>query len=229
MPAEDARLVARLRARGRDADRQDERARVRHGLAHVQQRLRHDASIRTTRRKSAGGSSGGAAAALAAGMLPIADGSDLGGSLRNPANFNNIVGLRPTVGLVPPAPDALPFLGSVKGPMARTVDDVAFLLGVMAGPDPRDPSCYPSIRRFAAPLERDFRGVRVAWCPDLGGFRSIRACATCWTPARDVRGSRLHRRRCAPDLTGADDVFLTIRASAAPATSGRCSTSTAIR
>src|SRR5437762_1084209 len=74
--------------------------------------------------KSAGGSSGGAGAALAAGLLPIADGSDLGGSLRNPANFNNIVALRPTVGLVPNAPTFLPFLGFlVKGPMARSVDD----------------------------------------------------------------------------------------------------------
>src|SRR6266508_4419791 len=90
------------------------------------------------RTKSAGGSSGGAAAALATGMLPIADGSELGGSLRNPANFNNIVALRPTVGLVPTAPTLLPFIGfSVKGPMARSVSDTAFLLSVMAGPDPR--------------------------------------------------------------------------------------------
>ena len=81
--------------------------------------------------KSAGGSSGGAGAALAAGLLPLASGSDLGGSLRNPANFNNIVALRPTVGLVPSAPVALPFLGfTVKGPMARSVADVAFLLSV---------------------------------------------------------------------------------------------------
>ena len=95
--------------------------------------------------KSAGGSSGGAAAALACGLLPIADGSDLGGSLRNPANFNNIVALRPTVGLVPTAPNPMPFIGfGVKGPMARSVADVAFLLSAIAGPDPRDPACYPS-------------------------------------------------------------------------------------
>src|SRR6185295_11143397 len=76
--------------------------------------------------KSAGGSSGGAGAALATGMLPIADGSDLGGSLRNPGNFNNIVGFRPTVGLVPTAPSQLPLLGfAVAGPMGRTVTDVA--------------------------------------------------------------------------------------------------------
>src|SRR5207245_9105855 len=83
--------------------------------------------------KSAGGSSGGAGAALAAGMLPLADGSDLGGSLRNPANFNNVVALRPTVGLVPAAPSTIAFGGfAVKGPMARTVTDTATLLSVMA-------------------------------------------------------------------------------------------------
>src|SRR4029079_2896581 len=122
--------------------------------------------------KSAGGSSGGAGAALASGMLPIADGSDLAGSLRNPGNFNNVVGMRPTVGLVPTAPTALPLLGfAVAGPLARTVSDVAWLLSVMAGPDPRDPvgvRSAPAI--FRAPLGRYFRGARVAWCPDLGGL-----------------------------------------------------------
>src|SRR5262245_16346007 len=92
--------------------------------------------------RSAGGSSGGAGAALTTGMLPIADGSDLGGSLRNPANFNNVVALRPTVGAVPTAPDPMPRLGfSVNGPMARSADDVALLFYAMAGPDPRDPGC----------------------------------------------------------------------------------------
>ena len=122
--------------------------------------------------KSAGGSSGGAAAALASGMLPIADGSDMGGSLRNPGNFNNVVGMRPTVGLVPSAPNAMPLLGfSVNGPMARTVADVAFLLSVIAGPDPRDPGCAPSDpSAFRGALNRSFNGTRVAWCPDLGGL-----------------------------------------------------------
>src|SRR5262249_9986351 len=122
--------------------------------------------------KSAGGSSGGAGAALAAGMLPIADGSDLGGSLRNPGNFNNVVGLRPTVGLVPTAPSPLPLMGfSVNGPMARSVSDVALLMSVMAGPDRRDPGCYPSDPSvFLKPLERNFTGTRAAWCPDLGGL-----------------------------------------------------------
>lgn len=120
--------------------------------------------------KSAGGSSGGAGAALAAGLLPIADGSDLGGSLRNPANFNNIVALRPTVGLVPTAPSTLPFASVlVKGPMARSVPDVAYLLSILAGADPRDPASHPSDpTRFAERLDPEVRGRRVAWSLDLG-------------------------------------------------------------
>jgi amidase len=124
--------------------------------------------------KSAGGSSGGAGAALAAGLLPLASGSDLGGSLRNPASFNNIVALRPTAGLVPSAPATLPFLGfTVKGPMARSVGDVAFLLAAMAGADARDPAVVPcDASVFAQSLERNFKDTRVAWCPDLGGLPS---------------------------------------------------------
>lgn len=165
--------------------------------------------------KSAGGSSGGAGAALAAGLLPLASGSDLGGSLRNPANFNNIVALRPTVGLVPTAPVLLPFLGfSVKGPMARTVVDVAFLLSAMAGADPRDPACYPSEPSvFAKDLQRDFKHVRVAWCPDLGCLpldRRVRSVL-------ESQGKTFIKLGCiveeaCPDLSGADEIFLMIRA-----------------
>jgi amidase len=165
--------------------------------------------------KTAGGSSGGAGAALAAGLLPLASGSDLGGSLRNPANFNNIVALRPTVGLVPSAPVALPFLGfSVKGPMARSVADVAFLLSAMAGADSRDPLSYPSDPGlFAKPLDRDFTGARIAWCPDLGGLpidRRVREVL-------EARRKTFVDLGCAvedacPDLSGADEVFLTLRA-----------------
>ena len=92
------------------------------------------------RTKTCGGSSGGAAVALAAGMLPIADGSDMGGSLRNPASFCGVVGLRPSPGRVPvwPTPAAWSTL-SVDGPMARTVADVALILSAIAGPDPRSP------------------------------------------------------------------------------------------
>ena len=164
--------------------------------------------------KSAGGSSGGAGAALASGMLPIADGSDLGGSLRNPANFNNIVALRPSVGLVPTAPDPFPRLGfGVNGPMARSVDDVAFLLRVMAGPDPRDPGCDPlDPSALAGPLERDMRGVRVAWAPDLGGLPLDARVRTVLDACRATFESLgcVVTDAC-PDLTAADDIFLTIR------------------
>jgi amidase len=165
--------------------------------------------------KSAGGSSGGAAASLASGMLPLANGSDTGGSLRNPANFNNVVGFRPTAGLVPMAPTSLPYVGlGVKGPLGRTVADVALLLSVMAGPDARDPGCYPSDSRlFASSLERDFKGVRVAWCPDLGGLPldpEVRRVL-------DSQRATLERLGCeiehaAPDLSGVDETFLSLRA-----------------
>jgi amidase len=122
--------------------------------------------------KTCGGSSGGAAAALACGMIPIADGSDFGGSLRNPANFCNVVGFRPSPGRVPTWPNPIAWFPlSVEGPMARTVGDIALLLTAMAGPDARSPI---SIREpgslFARPLEREFKGIRVAWSPDLGSF-----------------------------------------------------------
>ena len=166
------------------------------------------------RAKTAGGSSGGAGAALAAGLLPIADGSDLGGSLRNPANFNNVVALRPTVGLVPTAPAVLPFLGFlVKGPMARTVDDAALMLSVMAGADARDPGCYPSEpHAFDRPLARNLRNVRIAWSPDLGGLpidRRVRTVLESRRTTFESLGCRVED--AAPPLEGIDDVFLTIR------------------
>jgi amidase len=165
--------------------------------------------------KSAGGSSGGAGAALATGMLPLADGSDLGGSLRNPASFNNVVGFRPTVGLVPMAPTVLPFYGfSVKGPMARTVSDVALLLSVMAGADVRDPGCLPSDpAAFAAPLDRDPKGLRVAWCPDLGGLpleANVRAVLE--QQRTTLEGLGCIVEDATPELAHADEIFLTLRA-----------------
>jgi amidase len=117
-----------------------------------------------------GGSSGGAAVALACGLLPIADGSDMGGSLRNPASFCNIVGFRTSPGRVPEWPRLVGWSPlAVSGPMARTVEDAALLLSAMAGPDPRSPI---SIREpgevFRRPLARDLKGVRIAWSRDLG-------------------------------------------------------------
>ncbi len=165
--------------------------------------------------KSAGGSSGGAGAALASGMLPIADGSDMGGSLRNPANFNNVVGFRVSPGLVPGWPSSAPWIGlSVKGPMARTVGDVALLLSVMTGQDARDQLAYPvDPRLFAQPLDREFRGVRVAWCLDLGGLpldRRVRAVLEAQRATFEDIGCIVED--AAPDLADADGIFRDLRA-----------------
>ncbi|KOF51976.1 MULTISPECIES: amidase [unclassified Achromobacter] len=123
--------------------------------------------------RSAGGSSGGAAAALAARMLPVADGSDFGGSLRNPAGFCNVYGFRPSAGRVPSGPGGEVFLKqlSYEGPMGRTPRDVALLLSVLAGHDPRAPlslSEDPSV--FREPLDADMRGRRVGWLGDWNGY-----------------------------------------------------------
>ncbi|MGJ5816129.1 amidase [Paludibaculum fermentans] len=121
--------------------------------------------------KTCGGSSGGAAVALACGLVPVASGSDAGGSLRNPAAFCNVVGFRPSVGRVP-APKAA-FAWSTfatSGCLGRTVADLAFAFSTIAGPDPRAPlSIEEPGERFAAPLGRNFKGVRVAFFKDLGG------------------------------------------------------------
>src|SRR5678815_1694676 len=110
--------------------------------------------------RTCGGSSGGAAVALACGMVPIADGSDTGGSLRNPAAFCNVVGIRPSPGRVPTENGSWSPL-SVSGPMARSVADVALFLSAIAGPDHRSPlSINEDGTRFRAPLGRSFKGVR---------------------------------------------------------------------
>jgi amidase len=120
--------------------------------------------------KTCGGSSGGAAVAVAARLLPIADGSDTGGSLRNPPAFCNVVGLRPSPGRVARESTSWSPL-SVSGPIARTVADVALFLSAIAGPDPRSPlSIQDDPARFRAPLGKDFKGVRVAWWRGLGGI-----------------------------------------------------------
>jgi amidase len=121
--------------------------------------------------RSAGGSSGGAAAALALRMVPVADGSDNAGSLRNPAGWNNVFGFRTSYGRVP-AEGRDPFMPNmtVAGPMARTVPDLALLLSVQAGYDTRAPlSIAGDGAAFRAPLTHDFRGARIAWSGDFGG------------------------------------------------------------
>ena len=121
--------------------------------------------------KTCGGSSGGAAVALACGLVPVADGSDMGGSLRNPAAFCNVVGFRPSIGRVPNPKAAFAwFTLATSGCLGRSVADLALVLSTIAGPDPRAPlSIDESGERFARPLDRGFKGVRVAWFKDLGG------------------------------------------------------------
>ncbi len=165
--------------------------------------------------RSAGGSSGGAAVALACRMLPIADGSDLGGSLRNPAAWSGVLGLRPTPGLVPHGPVSAPWLPfAVEGPMARTAGDLALLLGAMAGHDPRDPlSQRDAGVDTASPLAADLRGRRVAWSPTVGGLPiepAVRDALAAALPLLAEIG--LDVADDEPDLAGADEVFETWRA-----------------
>ncbi|MER5422085.1 amidase [Streptosporangium roseum] len=165
--------------------------------------------------RSAGGSSGGAAAALASGMVPLADGSDMGGSLRNPASFCNVVGLRPTPGRVPsPSPTAAWFTLGVPGPMARTVEDLALLMSVVAGFDAASPlAVAESGAVFTEPLELDLTGLRVAWSPDLGGLPvdAETAKVTAQAPAV-LAGLGARVERVELDLSDAEDAFRTYRA-----------------
>lgn len=128
------------------------------------------------RTKTAGGSSGGAAVALALHMLPVADGSDMMGSLRNPAAYNDVFGFRPSFGRVPYGPTLDVFYQQLatEGPMARNVTDLAMLLSVQAGFDSRAPlSLREAPDVFTRSLERDFKGVRVAWMGDVGGHLAM--------------------------------------------------------
>jgi amidase len=164
--------------------------------------------------KTCGGSSGGAAVALACGMLPIADGSDMGGSLRNPASFCNVVGFRPSPGRVPTWPDVAPSPLSVEGPMARTVQDAALMLSAMAGPDGRSPiSIEEPGSVFARSLERDFGGARVAWSRDLGGLPvDPRVTAVLDGQRRVFEDLGCVVEEAEPDFAGADEVFKVLRA-----------------
>lgn len=129
-------------------------------------------------KKTVGGSSGGTAAALVARMLPVADGSDFAGSIRNPSAFCNIYGLRPTAGVVPFAPSPEVFIQqfATEGPMGRTVKDVAMLLSIQAGHDPRAPlSVQLDPKQYTAKLERSFKGAKVAWLGDWNGYFPMEA------------------------------------------------------
>ena len=163
-----------------------------------------------------GGSSGGAAVALATGMAWLADGSDLGGSLRTPAAFCGVVGLRPSPGRVPHGPRSLPFATlAVNGPMARDVRDAALFLDVLAGLEPRDPLSYdaPALP-YAEAVERQPALCRVAFSPDLGGITPVDAEIAAICRAATARFAELGAEveETAPDLGGAVAAFTTLRA-----------------
>ena len=165
--------------------------------------------------KTCGGSSGGAAVSVACRMLPIADGSDLGGSLRNPTNYCNVVGFRPSVGRVPSWPNESGWNSfDVDGPIARTVEDTALMLSVLAGPDSRSPICLPeSGSIFLKSLERNLKGVRIAWSPDLGGL----PVDTLVTETLEAQRHVFEDLGCVveegfPDFSDADEIFKTFRA-----------------
>jgi amidase len=165
---------------------------------------------------TAGGSSGGAAAALAAGMHPLADGNDMGGSLRLPAGYCNVIGLRPSAGRVPVHPATDGYVGlSVQGPMARTVDDIALLLSVMAGPDRRSPiSLEEPGSAFAAVGDGTVAGLRIAFSPDLDGAVQVEqeVAASVWAAAASCETHGAVVEQASPDFTGADECFRTLRA-----------------
>ncbi len=167
------------------------------------------------RTRTCGGSSGGAAVALATHMLPIADGSDMGGSLRNPASFCGVVGMRPSPGRVPSWPVAAAWSTlSVDGPMARSVADVALMLSAMAGPDARSPiSIDEPGSLFAQSLERDIKGTRVAWWKSLGGVpvdRRVRERVDAQRAVFESLGCIVEEAE--PDFADFDAVFKAVRA-----------------
>jgi amidase len=163
-----------------------------------------------------GGSSGGAAVALSTGMGPLAEGSDLGGSLRTPAAFCGVVGFRTTPGLVPAYPRELAWDSlSVTGPMARTVGDVALMLSAIAGPDDRAPLSYAVDPRAFLQAVRapSIRGWSVAWTPDLGGLLPVDAEVA--RAVEDATGTfrRLGARvrPASPDFSELNDIVLGTR------------------
>jgi amidase len=161
-----------------------------------------------------GGSSGGSAVALAAGMSPLCEGSDLGGSLRTPASFGGVVGFRTTAGLVPSWPDSLPFDGlAVTGPMSRSVADCALMLSVIAGPDDRAPLSYEvDTTAFAeAVREPSVDGWRVAFTPDLDGLLPVDAevAAICEEAVRTLGRLGARTEHASPDFS---DLLAIVRA-----------------
>ncbi len=163
--------------------------------------------------KTCGGSTGGGAVALACGMAPLVDGSDMGGSLRNPGNFCNVVGLRPSTARMPLANPRLPSLGlSVQGPMARTVSDCALLLSVQSGYDNRSPiSINEDPLQFTKPLDRDLKSIKVAFIKDMGlpWEKEVKDAVDSQRKVFESLGCIVEENE--PDMTDANECFLNLR------------------
>jgi amidase len=165
--------------------------------------------------KTCGGSSGGAGVAVATGMLPFADGGDFAASLRNPGNYCNVIGFRPSTGRVPAYPHPYPWSNlSELGPMARTVSDAAFLLSVQAGPDRRAPTSISEPGSiFLKPLKRSFRKARIAWSRDLGGLPVEKSVTAALEPHRKtLKDLGCIVEDAEPDFSGATEAFESLRA-----------------
>ncbi len=153
--------------------------------------------------RTPGGSSGGAAAAVATGTLPFADGSDLGGSLRNPASFCNVVGLRPTLGRISDPNEDDPDNLAVFGPIARTVRDAALLLEALVGPD----------ARWSAPdFDSDLGNIRVGWSRNVLGLPIDSGVTTALEDTRPLLEGICRVEEAEPDLVDADEAFHVLRA-----------------
>ena len=165
--------------------------------------------------KTCGGSSGGSAVALASGMVALADGTDFGGSLRNPASFCNVVGIRPSPGRVPSWPESLGWYSlTVAGPMARSVQDLALAMAAMSGPDDRSPiSLEAPGDIFLQPLEKSFKNCKIAFSANLGGLPVEPEVASVIESSRVIFqeiGCQVENDE--PNIADADEIFLLWRA-----------------
>jgi len=165
--------------------------------------------------RSTGGSSGGAAAAVAAGLGPIGHGNDAGGSIRVPASFCGVFGIKPTMGRIPNNSDRVGMqVFAHEGPLTRTVGAAALFLSVCSGPDPRDPwAIEEEPPDFVATLDKPLRDLRIAWCASFGGAPTdpsvLAACqdAAQWLSKRLGKGELA---QATPDLSGVAESFLTV-------------------
>ncbi|WP_017615730.1 amidase [Nocardiopsis salina] len=215
VPAEDDTVVARLRAAGVVATGKSNVPEFGAG-SHTFNDVFGTTTNPYAPARSAGGSSGGVAAAVASGIQPLGEGSDMGGSLRIPASFCNVVGFRPSYGVVPAESvnNDWAWLGRT-GPMAREVSDIALFMSAVAGPSDRVlPPAPLTGADFAGPVLGDLSGVRIAWSPDFGLEIPVEP------EVLEVLTRQLHVfeeagatvEEAAPDLAGADEVFRTTRA-----------------